>query len=121
MNPDEKLPVLVTCGRGVSTWLAAELTNLGFPALSVVESGVRTNASLNDCMKLNLELRLGHRVLLQIAECRARDANMLYAKLAAMPWSDWLFPTYQSRELVDALRAVDAEVSFAEIPSRGLA
>jgi homoserine O-acetyltransferase len=31
--------------------------------------------------------------------------------------SDWLFPTYQSRELVDALRCVGAEVSFAEIPS----
>ncbi len=31
--------------------------------------------------------------------------------------SDWLFPTYQSRELVDALRANGAEVSFAEIQS----
>jgi homoserine O-acetyltransferase len=31
--------------------------------------------------------------------------------------SDWLFPTYQSRALVDALRANGAEVSFAEIQS----
>jgi homoserine O-acetyltransferase len=31
--------------------------------------------------------------------------------------SDWLFPTRGSLELVSALRAVDAEVSFAEIPS----
>ena len=31
--------------------------------------------------------------------------------------SDWLFPTYQSRELVDALRLAGAEVSFAEIVS----
>lgn len=31
--------------------------------------------------------------------------------------SDWLFPTYMSRELVDALRRVDADVSFAEIHS----
>ena len=31
--------------------------------------------------------------------------------------SDWLFPTYQTKGLVDALRANDAEVSFAEIPS----
>jgi len=31
--------------------------------------------------------------------------------------SDWLFPTYESRELVDALRRIDAEVSFAEIQS----
>jgi homoserine O-acetyltransferase/O-succinyltransferase len=31
--------------------------------------------------------------------------------------SDWLFPTYQSREIVDGLRGAGAEVSFAEIPS----
>jgi homoserine O-acetyltransferase len=31
--------------------------------------------------------------------------------------SDWLFPTYQSRELVDALRFNGSEVTFAEIPS----
>ena len=31
--------------------------------------------------------------------------------------SDWLFPTYQSRGLLDALRAAGAEASFAEIPS----
>ncbi len=31
--------------------------------------------------------------------------------------SDWLFPTYQARELVDALKAAGAEVSFAEIES----
>ncbi len=31
--------------------------------------------------------------------------------------SDWLFPTYQTRGLVDALRATGREVSFAEIPS----
>ncbi len=31
--------------------------------------------------------------------------------------SDWLFPTYQSREIVDALAAARAEVSFVEIRS----
>ncbi|HEY5540829.1 MAG TPA: homoserine O-acetyltransferase [Coriobacteriia bacterium] len=31
--------------------------------------------------------------------------------------SDWLFPTYQTKGLLDALRANGKEVSFAEIPS----
>ncbi|MBE0476464.1 MAG: homoserine O-acetyltransferase [Coriobacteriia bacterium] len=31
--------------------------------------------------------------------------------------SDWLFPTYQAREIVGALLANGAEVSFAEVPS----
>lgn len=31
--------------------------------------------------------------------------------------SDWLFPTYQVREIVDALQSVGADVTFAEIES----
>ncbi len=31
--------------------------------------------------------------------------------------SDWLFPTYQTKGLVDAIRRARGEVSFAEIPS----
>jgi homoserine O-acetyltransferase len=31
--------------------------------------------------------------------------------------SDWLFPTYQNKEIVDALQTAGAEVSFAEIES----
>ncbi len=31
--------------------------------------------------------------------------------------SDWLFPTYQTRGLVDAIRKARGQVSFAEIPS----
>ncbi len=53
------------------------------------------------------------------------DASSLAEALSdsAVQWlllsfsSDWLFPTYQSREIVDALRSVGARVSFAEIPS----
>lgn len=90
MNPNEKHPVLVTCARGVATWLAAELQHLGFPAQGVMESGVRIAASLHECMRLNLELRLAHRVLLQIGELRAHDADRLYRGVAALPWPDLL-------------------------------
>jgi homoserine O-acetyltransferase len=45
-----------------------------------------------------------------LSETRARWLVLSFS-------SDWLFPTYQSLELVDALTAVDAEVSFVEIPS----
>lgn len=95
MNPNERHPVLVTCARGVATWLADEIRQLGFAVSGAMEAGVRTQASLEECMRLNLELRTAHRVLLQIAELRARDAAMLYAKAAALPWSDWLHATGQ--------------------------
>lgn len=43
------------------------------------------------------------------------DTNVRFLTLTFS--SDWLFPTYQMRGLVDALRAAFAEVSFAEIES----
>ncbi|MCL2504097.1 MAG: homoserine O-acetyltransferase [Coriobacteriia bacterium] len=55
----------------------------------------------------------------------SRKADSLPEALAGTPVrylvmsfsSDWLFPTYQSQALVDALKSVGAEVSFVEIPS----
>ena len=45
-----------------------------------------------------------------LAELRSRVLLLSFS-------SDWLFPTHHSREIVDALRVSDAEVSFAEIES----
>ena len=57
------------------------------------------------------DLSAGHASLADaLAEVRARFLVLSFS-------SDWLFPTYPARELVDALKAADAEVSFAEIES----
>lgn len=57
------------------------------------------------------DLSAGHTTLGEaLADVNARFLVLSFS-------SDWLFPTYQARELVDALKASDAEVSFAEIES----
>jgi homoserine O-acetyltransferase len=57
------------------------------------------------------DLSAGHPTLAEaVAGMRSRFLVLSFS-------SDWLFPTYQARELVDALKAADAEVSFAEIQS----
>ncbi len=57
------------------------------------------------------DLSAGHATLAEaLAAVRSRLLVLSFS-------SDWLFPTYQARELVDALKAADAEVSFAEIES----
>ncbi|HET6498902.1 MAG TPA: hypothetical protein VFH17_07625, partial [Coriobacteriia bacterium] len=57
------------------------------------------------------DLAAGHRTLAEaFAQVTSRFLVLSFS-------SDWLFPTYQARELVDALKAADAEVSFAEIES----
>lgn len=93
MNLQDPQTVLITCARGSPTWLAAEVRKLGLPVAAIMDAGVRTTATLNDCMKLNLELRTGHRVLMQVAEIRARDATALYNGIVKLPWDEWLHAT----------------------------
>ncbi len=53
-----------------------------------------------------------------VSDTLAEALEPITARVLALSFSsDWLFPTYQARELVDALKAADAEVSFAEIES----
>jgi homoserine O-acetyltransferase len=52
------------------------------------------------------------------AESLAEAVTSVQARFLVLSFSsDWLFPTRGSLELVSALRAVDAEVSFAEVES----
>lgn len=57
------------------------------------------------------DLASGHR---SVAEALA-DSPVRWLLLTFS--SDWLFPTYQTQGLVDSLREMGREVSFAEIPS----
>jgi len=82
--------ILVTCPRGVPPVLKAEIEGLGLEATREAVLGVETEGTLEDCMRLNLQLRTGHRVLWLIEEFRARDAAEMYARVNAIPWEDIL-------------------------------
>lgn len=83
-------PILVTCPKRGTTYLEKELQDLGYPVIEVVDAGVFTEGSLEDCWKLNLLLRTGLRVLYQFAEFRAADAETLYKNAHSLPWHEWV-------------------------------
>ena len=83
-------PILVTCPKRGTDYLEKELETLGYPVKRVVEAGVFTEGSLEDCWKLNLQLRTGLRVLYQFSEFRAGDAHELYQQTKALPWHQWI-------------------------------
>ena len=82
--------ILVTCPKAIPPILADELRALGFPVLSMVPAGVETEGTLADCMKLNLRLRTGHRVLRLISEVTANTPDELHAMLVHIPWEEYL-------------------------------
>ncbi|MGE4299246.1 MAG: class I SAM-dependent RNA methyltransferase [Desulfovibrionaceae bacterium] len=81
--------ILVTCPKAMPPYLCAELAALGYPA-EELPAGVLTRGTPTDCMRLNLHLRTGHRVLYQLHAFAAPDPDALYGELVALPWEDWI-------------------------------
>jgi putative N6-adenine-specific DNA methylase len=83
-----KSKILITCARGIPPFLRAEVMSLGLPVLSEHLSGVETEGTLSDALRLNLFIRTGHRVLLTVQEFTAENADALYRALMAVAWED---------------------------------
>ncbi|WP_207260869.1 THUMP domain-containing protein [Desulfovibrio sp. Huiquan2017] len=83
-------PILVTCPRDMPEHLHGELTALGFAQAIPLDAGVEVRGTLNDCMRLNLWVRTGHRVLFELKRFRAFDADELYREAKRIPWEEYI-------------------------------
>ncbi|MBS1778356.1 MAG: class I SAM-dependent RNA methyltransferase [Bacteroidetes bacterium] len=79
-------PVTITCNKRLAPYLEQEVIELGFIIEERFVTGVRINASLNDCIKLNLNLRCASQVLYSLKQFDATDADTIYKRLLAYPW-----------------------------------
>jgi 23S rRNA G2445 N2-methylase RlmL len=84
--------ILVTCPKGIAPFLAQEMKSLGFLSCRETVAAVESEGTLEECMRLNLFLRTGHRVLFHLAEFSAGDGDALYAAVTGMNWEDLLSP-----------------------------
>jgi len=82
----------ITCPRGLEDALASELAALGVPVLSVGDTVVTTLATLHECARWNLRLRVAHRVLWLWGEFWASSPEDLYRGVQALRWEDLLRP-----------------------------
>ncbi|HMR19310.1 MAG TPA: class I SAM-dependent RNA methyltransferase, partial [Sphingobacterium sp.] len=80
--------VIVTCNRRLSPYLEQEVRELGFQPTRVFNTGLELKASVNECIRLNLHLRVASQVLYEITAFRAHDANALYRELVKIAWED---------------------------------
>ena len=91
MNPwTEKQTIIITCPKGIASWLAKEVIDLGFPILDEGEAAVETEGTLADTMRLNLHIRTGHRILYLLSTFEAENPDGLYAGLLKIPWEGLL-------------------------------
>ena len=82
--------IIITCSNRLSPWLQLEVEALGFKPERVFKTGVELKGTLQDCIRLNLNLRCASQVLFSLKEFNADNADQLYNTLIDLPWENVL-------------------------------
>ncbi len=85
-----KSKVIITCNKRLSTYLAAEVSALGYTIVREFPTGVELNITLNECIKLNLNLRCASQILYCLSSFRINSPEELYREVVDMPWEEWI-------------------------------
>lgn len=84
--------IIVTCSKRLAPYLEQEIVELGFKPVRTFITGVELTGTVNDCIKLNLNLRCGSQVLYSLKEFTCDGPDSLYDNLVRYPWEVLLEP-----------------------------
>lgn len=82
--------IVITCNKRLASYLQQEVEELSFFPERTFQTGVELQGTINDCIKLNLNLRCASQVLYSLKEFKAKDADQLYSHLINYPWENVL-------------------------------
>ncbi|KAA5536347.1 class I SAM-dependent RNA methyltransferase [Taibaiella lutea] len=83
-------PITITCHKRIAPYLEQEVKELGFEIEEAFITGVRITGNLNDCIKLNLNLRCASQVLFSLDSFEANHPDDIYNNLLDIAWEDLL-------------------------------
>ncbi len=78
--------IIITCNKRLSPYLLSEVSELGFTAVRTFSTGVELNGTINDCIKLNLNLRCASQVLYSLKQFAANGPDDVYKELSGIEW-----------------------------------
>ena len=82
--------IIVTCNKRLTPYVEMEIKDLGFEIEETFVTGVRIIGTINDCIKLNLNLRCASQVLYSLGQFEAVNADDIYENIVLYPWEDLL-------------------------------
>lgn len=86
----KKGQITITCHKRIAPYLEREVTDLGFQLDETFVTGVKLTGTINDCIRLNLNLRCASQVLYSLESFYAPNADYIYRKLRDYPWEKLL-------------------------------
>jgi putative N6-adenine-specific DNA methylase len=82
--------VTITCPKRFAPYLEQEVKGLGFTPETTFVTGVKLLASVNDCIRLNLNLRCASQVLYSLKRFEAETPEAIYSSLLSYAWEEIL-------------------------------
>jgi putative N6-adenine-specific DNA methylase len=78
--------IVITCSKRLSPYLEQEVRELGFEIERVFATGLELFGTMNDCIRLNLNLRCASQVHYSLLEFPAKNPDELYRVLSEFHW-----------------------------------
>ena len=82
--------ITITCIKRLAPYVKREVEELGYVPDEVFQTGVSFMGKMEDCIRLNLNLRCASQVLFQLGEFTVDDPQELYQSIFVLPWEDIL-------------------------------
>ncbi|MCH5156673.1 MAG: class I SAM-dependent RNA methyltransferase [Clostridiales bacterium] len=83
------MKLLIPAATGIEAVVKRQLDSLGYPDTRAINGRVAVEGcTWHDVARLNLFLRSGERVLIQLAEFPANDFDELFTGVTTVPWGD---------------------------------
>jgi putative N6-adenine-specific DNA methylase len=86
----DRIKFEIPCYLGVEKLVADELKKLNMAEVHAENGRVNCLGTLADIPRLNLNLRVGARVLMVLSEFTATTFEELFQGVKAIPWQDWI-------------------------------
>ena len=87
---DKNFPIILSCAKELSQWTEEEVKRLGYKTVEVTENTVVVRGDVRDVMRLNLQLRTAHRVLVPLLRTTCRNIRDLYEAVKSIDWENLL-------------------------------
>lgn len=87
---DKNYPIIISCAKELSRWTEIEVLEMGYKPIEVTENTVVVRGDMRDVMRLNLNLRTAHRVLVPLLRTTCRNIRDLYQAVLSIDWENLL-------------------------------
>lgn len=78
--------IIITCNKRLSPYLHIEVLQLGFKITRSFVTGLELSGTLNDCIRLNLNLRCASQVLYSLKSFTCNNPQQLYDAVYQVQW-----------------------------------